>query len=493
MTHSPAPTSSTGQRFRIVIVGGGLAGMAAAVRLSQAGVPVTLVETRGKLGGRATSFIDPTTGLELDNSTHVLLGCCTYLQDFYRRLGVADSIQWNRELFFAWRKTNGDVGRSVLAGDDLPAPLHLAGAFLRFDALSWSDRLAVAQGMLAILRLSDAQRVELHQITFAQWLAEHGQPKSAIDRFWSLIAVSAVNETVDRMAADHAIQVFRQGMLESNDAYRMGVSRVPLVRLYGKVRSIIEQTGGDVLLSTSAEQLVMDPSGRRIACLALADGRRLAGDLFVSTVPFDRLAKLLPDRVKGNDRRLAGLDRFSVSPILGIHMLWQPTASASSDRLLEQSHLFLLDSPLHVVFDKGPVALPSGQRAFLLSGIVSAAHEMVDWPADRIAQMARQQIQAFLPEARRWQMVHHRIVKEKRATFSAIPGLAAHRPLVMAGEQERSIGNLLIAGDWSATGWPATMEGAVRSGYRAAEAVMPQGQGNMPMDLPASELMDWWS
>ena len=238
----------------VMVIGGGLAGIAAAVRLAQQGEAVTLVETRKRLGGRATSFVDPATGQVLDNCQHVLLGCCTNLLDLYDRLGVTDAIEWHRRLYFA-----DAAGRvDVLEGDDLPAPLHMTRALLGFSTLSLSEKLAISRGMLAMMRLGRAGREACEHITFADWLAAHGQPGSAVRRFWGVVIISALNELPERCSAASAIQVFQEAFLENEQAYVMGLAAVPLVQLYDAAERVLAEAGGRVILSNRVEVLEYD-------------------------------------------------------------------------------------------------------------------------------------------------------------------------------------------------------------------------------------------
>jgi hydroxysqualene dehydroxylase len=469
---------------RVVVVGGGLAGIAAAVRLADAGVAVTLVETRQRLGGRATSFVDPQSGLVLDNCQHVLLGCCTNLLDLYQRLGVRDRIRWHRRLLFT-----DSAGRiDVLEADDLPAPFHLTMSLLGFAGLTWREKLAIARGMFALIRLGRTGRDAWHDRTFSQWLRLHRQPDGVIEKFWAVIIISALNETPDRVAAHHAMQVFQEGFLAHADAYAMGVSAVPLLQLYDAAQHAIERAGGTVMLATSAERIAFDAQRRHVTGLHIAGDRFLEADALLSAVPFDRLAKLCPPTLRDAEPRLAGLEKIDVSPIIGIH-LW--LARDDGQPAMPLPHLIFMQSPLQWVFNKGPE--PFAQRGrepfsspapttgttaemtpvpFLagaqhVHGVISAAREWVDQPAEAIAAMAVKELRKVLPTARSAKLVHHRVVKEKRATFAAVPGFEALRPSA-AG----AVGNFLIAGDWADTGWPATMEGAARSGHLAAAAAM---------------------
>jgi zeta-carotene desaturase len=451
-------------------MGGGVAGIAAAVRLAEAGAAVTLIETRKRLGGRATSHIDRATGGLIDNCQHVLMGCCTNLVDLYARLGVSDRIEWHDTLHFAAKP-----GQTwTLGADPLPAPLHLTRAMLRFRGLSLRDRLGVARAMRAMMR----ERREAHRDRpFAEWLASQGQSSASVERFWNLIVAGACNLRVDRVAAHHAMQVFQEGFIGHRDAYVMGVSTVPLAMLYDGVAPLLAGAGGRVLLGVGARGLRYDAG--RIAGIDLPDDRTLTADLYISALPFDRLARISPHQLTDADERLNGLDRLSVSPIIGIH-LWLDR------RITDLPHLFFVDSPLDWIFRPEHLGPRSDEGQHLHAGI-SAAEGWVAESTESILQLSMNELGQYsevLDGADTAQLVRGHVIRERRATFAAVPGADDLRPGPV-GQTE----NLLLAGAWTATGWPATMEGAVRSGYAAAGAAL--GRDLRVADLPISRLNRW--
>ncbi len=494
-----ARTESTGVDAApsVLIVGGGLAGIAAAVQLARQGVAVTLVETRKRLGGRATSFTDPSTGQLLDNCQHVLLGCCTNLIDLYAKLGVADAIAWHRRLYFVGpaarssrSASNGDDAASPwvideLEATDLPAPLHMTQPLMRFQTLSLAEKLAIARGMMAVMRLGRSGRDASDDVSFLDWLKKNHQSDAAIEKFWAVISISALNELPQRSSTRYALQVFQDGFLANEQAYTMGLASVPLVALYDSAQDAIEAAGGSLMLGAGAEQFLYE-NGRVIG-LRLSDGHVLRADAYVSAVPFDRLHKLCEPAMQQDDARLQHLDRFTVSPIIGVH-LWFDRA------VTDLPHLIFMKSPLQWLFNKGMeppqrYGLPeqaNGQPVQHVHGVISAAHALVDRSADDITQLVVREVCKALPDAAKATLLHARVVKEKRATFSVEPGTDRYRP-----QATGTIGNLYLAGDWCDTGWPATMEGAVRSGYTAAAALLERlNRAAMPLipDLDAAPL-----
>lgn len=413
-----------------IIIGGGLAGLAAAAALGSAGFRVEVFEARPFLGGRATSFpLAPSDDAseQIDNCQHVLLRCCVNLLDFYGRLGVRDRIRFYREFYFI--EPGGRI--SMLSRGRLPAPLHFTGSFLRLHFLSARDKIAIARG-LAALRRERTRRGDLDRITMLDWLREKRQTPRAIERFWRQVLVSAINEDVDRLAARHGFQVFWLGFLARASAYEMGVPAVPLGELYGAEQW---QGVGDVSLRLRTPVERIDPDG------IAEGGARHTADYYVCALPFERLAAL-------------GLAAppFEHSPITGIH-LW-------FDRpVTDLPHATLLDRTLQWMFNKS--------EGRYLQLVVSASRQLSGKSRQEIIALALDELGEFFPAVRAARLEKAHVIKELRATFSAAPGTEALRP---AAETSRP--DLFLAGDWTRSGWPATMEGAVRSGYLAAEAIM---------------------
>ncbi len=418
----------------VIVIGGGLAGLAVAAALGAAGHSVQLLEARAFLGGRATSY-DIGDSETIDNCQHILLRCCVNLLDFYKRLGVEDDIVFHREFVFI--EPGGR--RSVLRRGMLPAPAHFAESFLRLRFLSFSEKLAVGRAIQAIGR-ECSRRQDPDRITMQQWLEEKHQPARAIERFWRQVLVSAINEELDRMAAAHAFQVFRLGFLARPDSYEMGVPAVPLGHLY---RSEAWERIGNVHVRcrTAVERIVIENGA---VSTVSARGEDLRADFYISALPFERMAAVAP----GLGLDLAG---FEHSPITGIHFWF--------DRpITDLPHATLLHRTIQWMFNKG-----EGRYVQL---VVSASRSLETMPRAEVIALAHRELAEFFPAAREAQLEKAHVVKEVRATFSARPGLESRRPV-----SRTAVRNLFLAGDWTRSGWPATMEGAVRSGYLAAEAV----------------------
>lgn len=421
---------------RVIVIGGGLAGVATAAALSSAGFEVDIHEARNFLGGRATSW--PAGGEDaetIDNCQHILLRCCVNLLDLYKRLGVEGKIRFHREFFFI--EPGGRI--STMKRGMLPAPAHLAGSFLGLKFLSFADKIGIARAMNAIPREMHS-RNDLERITMRDWLKEKRQTSAAIERFWRPVLVSAVNEELDRMAAWHGFQVFWLGMIVRADAYEMGIPDVPLRELYDETS--LTRTGAVRIHYRSSVTAIGTADGA-VTGITSADGEHTA-DYYVASLPFERLQLLLPELP-------IAWNEFEHSPITGIH-LW-------FDRpITDLPHATLLDRTIQWMFNK--------REGRYLQLVVSASRGLTETPRNEIIDLAVRELAEFFPIVKEARLEKAQVIKEVRATFSAKPGLTSFRPGPVTAWR-----NFFLAGDWTRSGWPATMEGAVRSGYIAAEAV----------------------
>jgi zeta-carotene desaturase len=473
--------SNNPQRESVAVIGGGLAGMAAGSALADAGYRVELFERRPFLGGRASSYELPGTGEVVDNCQHVLLGCCTNLIDFYRRLGVEQQIRWYDEITFILPGGKS----STLRPGALPAPFHAAPSLLESTVLNLRDKLTIARAMLALapsLPNDDGEN-------FEAWLQRHGQTKQAIERFWAPVLVSALNEELDRISVRYAALVFRDSFLKSAEAGRMGVPAVPLSQLYGTAADYIEARGGEVHLRAAVDSVQADERGVRL-CLS---GAEVRADYAVLATPFNGIDKILPDAPEMDDLRKHARS-FKSSPITGIH-LW-------FDReVTPLEHAVLLERTIQWMFQKSKILHPNrsktgsswgprdlatrrnaAQNGSYLELVVSSSKTLLDKPRGEIIDLALRELAEFFPVVREAKLTKATVVKEVHATFSPAPGSDEFRP-----SHRSPWPRLFLAGDWTATGWPATMEGAVRSGYGAAEA-LSERKFLVP-DLPAKGLM----
>jgi squalene-associated FAD-dependent desaturase len=470
----PLPTDpNTTHPSTIAIAGGGLAGLAAGCALAEAGFRVSLFERRPYLGGRASSYQHPGTGEIVDNCQHVLLGCCTNLLDFYRRSGVQDKIRWYERLTFL--EPGGRA--SVIAPSALPAPLHTAPAFLRADCLSFRDKMAISRAMAVLAPSAPKDRGE----SFLDWLKRHGQTAQAIDRFWKTILVSALNEDLDQVSVPYAAQVVRESFLKSAAAGVMGIPSVPLTELYSTAGDYIRARGGDIQLRAGVESFRAESSEVSVT----TNGQEQKFDYLILAVPFDGLGRILPDTPSAAPLA-AALGQFSTSPITGIH-LWFDRQISDLD------HAVLLDRTIQWMFHKSRLIAARENQARDNGGsyielVVSCSRSLVEKSKAEIVEMAVKEAREFFPAAREAQLLKSTVIKEVHATYSPRPGIDERRPKAATVWPR-----VFLAGDWTATGWPATMEGAVRSGYLAAEALARFPGGNdtsfLVPDLEARGLM----
>jgi squalene-associated FAD-dependent desaturase len=464
--------SSPTQGSTVAIAGGGLAGLAAGYALSSAGFRVTLFERRPYLGGRASSYQHPGTSEIVDNCQHVLLGCCTNLIDFYRRTGVENKIRWYDSLTFL--EPGGRA--SVIRPSGLPAPLHAAPSFLRADCLTLADKFAIGRVMAA---LAPAPPVEQGE-TFLAWLKRHGQTEQAIDRFWKTILVSALNEDLDQISVPYAAQVIRESFLKSAAAGRMGVPTVPLTELYSAAGDAIRDRDGDVQFRAGLESFRAQASGVTV----VVNGKEQKFDYLVLAVPFDVLARILPDS-PASAPLAEMLSHFTTSPITGIHLWFNRVIS-------DLDHAVLLDRTIQWMFHKSRLieareARENGKGSYV-ELVVSSSKSLVEKSRGEIVELALKELGEFFPAAREAKLLKSTVIKEVHATYSPRPAVDQHRP-----RPETAWPRVFLAGDFVATGWPATMEGAVRSGYLAAESLARlAGSANsrfLVPDLPCSGFM----
>ena len=459
---------------RVGIVGGGLAGLATAVALAGRDLEIILLESRPRLGGRASSFPDPGSGELVDNCQHVGMACCTNLADFCDRVGTAHLFR--REPGVTFLSPEGRYSR--LSSGRLPAPFHLAGSFLRATYLTPIERLRVAFG-LACLRYDKGREGE----PFRDWLRRHGQTERTIDRYWGTVLVSALNERLDRMDFGHARKVFLDGFLRNREGYRMELPLVPLGELYGtRLETWLAARGVAVRLTTGVKAIRLDDE-ETASGVTLRSGEEIAADFVVLAVPFDRVAAALPEGARERLPSLKGLEEFRASPITGVH-LW-------FDReVCPVEHVALVGRLIHWVFDhtrlqgrKGAGESGAGQY---LQVVISASDDLAGRDNATVKDLVLADLAAIWPAAREAVLERWRVVTEHGATFAVRPGVDAIRP-----PQRTAIEGLYLAGDWTDTGWPATMEGAVRSGYAAAEGILvdlDRPETLIRPDLPAGAL-----
>lgn len=431
---------------RVAVIGGGLAGLSCAAALAVRGFRVTVLESRRRLGGRAGSFADPATGQLVDACQHVSMGCCTNLAHFLDTTGVGHLLAPQRRLHFV----TPDRRSSVFQADPWPAPFHLGRALLGAHYLTPVEKLRVAWGVLALLRARADDDPPL-----LDWLLAHRQTRRTIDRFWGVVLVSALNESVERLGLKYARKVFVDGFLRHRDGFVVHIPTVPLGELYGDaMRGWFARHGVEFRENAGVRGVVLD--GGRVSHLLLRDGSTATADWTVLAVPFDRVTDLLPEELLEREPYFGNVRELTPSPITSVH-LW------FDRRVTTLPHAVLVGGLGQWVFNRGEVA----PGEFYLQVVVSASGELKALGRDEVERRVVDEVSRIFPEAARAKLPRAKVVTEHAATFSAVPGVDRWRP-----PQASPVANLAVAGDWTATGWPATMEGAVRSGYLAAEVIL---------------------
>jgi len=443
----------------VIVIGGGLAGLSAGIALAEAGWRVRLFEQRPFLGGRATSYVLP-DGEHVDNCQHVTLGCCTNLEDFYRRVGSADKIKFFDRLLFQ----DPQGRRGEMQAGLLPAPFHMLGSFAMFAPLTLVDKHSIGRVMMDILR-SKGKPKDLEEaggISMLEWLQRRKQTRGALERFWKVVLVSALDEELERTDARYGVDVFWKGFLSNHTGYRMGVPGVPLAQLYDGCKAEIERRGGEVNLRAPLRAIHL--AGGAVDKVEFDGGRQERADAYVFALPHEALADLLTGEIKQLEPSLGNLDKIRVAPITGVHFWF--------DReVMREPFVTLMETTTQWIFNKtalyGTANGASEEKGQYLQLVISASYDLLQKTRQEIIDLCLTEVRQALPGARNAVLTKATVIKEAAATFSPQPGVDRWRP-----RQETLIHGMFLAGDWTSTGWPATMEGAVRSGYLAAEAVL---------------------
>jgi squalene-associated FAD-dependent desaturase len=433
---------------RAVVLGGGVAGIAAALDCAQAGAQVKLVEVRPRLGGAAYSF--EREGLQFDNGQHVFLRCCTAYRELLARLGSEQGVRVQARLEIPVLSPGG--GRAELHRAALPAPLHLAGTLLCYPLLSRSERLRAALAARALGKV-DPDDPAMDGQSFGAWLREHAQGTRAIERLWDLVALPTLNVRAEDASLALAAFVFQTGLLSDAGAADIGFHVWPLSEIIGTpALRALREAGVEVLLNTRAGRVEVREEGLGVG---LAEGGALEAEAVIVALPHRRAAELLPDALTEVASRLRALE---TSPIVNVHVIY--------DRpVCELAFAAGVGTPVQYLFDRSEaLGLPSG--SYLAVSLSGAEREMA-MSAEELRERYLHALGELLPAARSAKVQRFLVTREHAATFRAAPGSAALRPACAT-----PIPGLMLAGSFTDTGWPATLEGAVRSGQAAAAGAL---------------------
>jgi squalene-associated FAD-dependent desaturase len=437
---------------KVAVIGGGLAGITAAIALAESGADVTLLEARPRLGGATCSF--SRDGLTVDTGQHIFLGCCTAYRGLLDRLGMTEhaTVQGRFDVTVLAPGADGRPRKARLRRTALPGPLHMLPALGRYPFLSLAERAKVARPALA-MRFVDPADPAADTQRFGDWLARRGQSERTRRALWDLFSVSALNIAGDDASLALAAVVVKTGLLGKNNAADIGVPTLPLGELHGDAGgTLLAKLGARVMMGTKVAAIEPSGTGYRIQ---LAQGEPLAADAVVLAVPHEKAAPLIPAGALP-EQTVAGWAGLGASPIVNVHVIY--------DRpVMDLPFVAAIDSPVQWVFDRTRISGLDQPGHQYLAISLSAADQYADTPVAELQEQFVPALAELFPAARDAEVTEFFVTRERRATFRQTPGSGALRPKAATARP-----GLVLAGAWTDTGWPDTMEGAVRSGLAAA-------------------------
>jgi squalene-associated FAD-dependent desaturase len=436
----------------VIVIGGGLSGLSAAVDLCSHGHKVTVLEQKHRCGGRAYSYVDKKTRDTVDNGQHLLMGCFKNTKHFFEMIGSLSklNIQRNLEVTFHHR----EKGFVTFRCPSLPGPFHLVAGILRLYTLTLRDRLRLLS-LLAKVGAQNKRGLIKDGMTVDEWLTSYKQTEECKENFWNVIATATLNEDPQQASALLFLKVLREAFLNGRGGSVLMIPNKGLSDLYvDDAQRYIRKHGGQVINRTRVRRVIF--SGERASAVELSTGQRLRARAFVSSIPPLDLLSILPKRYDALPRENSGTKGISYSGILTIN-LWLDR------RVMDKDFVSLLGSPIQWVFNKKRIFLDGKGEGSYLSCVISGAGELLSWKNESLVALAVDEVARAYPETRSAKVVHSLVIREKRATMSSSPRMERLRLPARTQWQ-----NLFLAGDWTDTGLPSTIESAVTSGFNAA-------------------------
>ena len=436
----------------VIVIGGGLSGLSTAVDLASRGLSVLVLERHQHLGGRAYSFADDSTGEEIDNGQHLMMGCYHETRWLLRTIGSDHLATLQPNLHIDFR--HPDHGAASLHCPSLPGPFHLLVGLLRLKTLSFPDRLKLLRIGLEIRKNPKTIERSISTLTVHQWLDSLGQSEENKKCLWDIIAVGSLNGDPKEVSAVLFYRVLRAAFLGRRENSSLLIPSVGLSRLFDEPGlQYLEGKRGEVLRNCAVDAFIYEDS--RAKAVRCSDGMTREARVFVSAVPWYAVSNLLP----ADEVATRAAESMTASAILSIN-LW-------FDRpVMDEEFVALLDSRVQWVFNRSTIHEASTSSGQCLALTISGADRLIDKDAAELVALAVEDLRRVFPRVGTARVVHSIVLKEKRATFSQRPDVEPLRPACTT-----SMENLFLAGDWTNTGYPATIEGAVMSGRKAAAAV----------------------
>jgi squalene-associated FAD-dependent desaturase len=444
----------------VLVIGGGVAGLAAAVDLASDHFSVLLVEQKQHLGGRVYSFVDKKTGDDIDNGQHLMMGCYHSTLRLLRTINSLKDISLQPALRVAFR--HPEKGKTELHASSLPAPFHLLTGMLGLKSLSLSNRFSLLRVGIALRKAKPESDKRLQQMTVSEWLGSLHQSEANRKYLWDILAIGTLNDAPERISASLFVKVLQAAFLGKRSDSAMAIPRKGLSLIFGDpAGNFLRNHGGKVRMNTVVERVMVQD--KRVSEVKLSTGEIVKPDAIISAVPYFDLPKLFDEPTLRQFPEFNIAEKFISSPIATIH-LWFDI------NFVEEEFAALLDSPIHWVFNKAKIYGGKENGTSYLSLVISGAGKFMAMEKKELVNLALTELKRYFPKSRAATLLHSLVIKEKRATFSPRVGTEQFRPSHIT-----SLENFFLAGDWTDTKLPATIEGAVQSGFACAEAVQRCG------------------